>query len=298
MKIDILLLQFVLLFLLKSILTAPEEAKAQSNENKNKINEKKEEGVNKQKGAETPKVGINGEQKINPGEAPKIDATKKPKIGMNAGKNGEKIDPKMFQQNQRKYQNPYESVNPTPEESDKLLACSFFFSKKWDEVKDTLNETLSKQHLSLPVDHALSKISYEKLYYCFSTITSEDAHVFFRDLVFLTDKGFEKYYNKYIPFNFSVYDPTYNYQPTTNETITAYKLEKARNKYENKRVDEYKGTREYTNIAGYSLNNINKNISVCIFLAIIALFTFGVIFMLKKVNNSGKKIRDKKKKRN
>lgn len=193
------------------------------------------------------------------------------------------------QNNSTKVPPPKPDFSVSIEEMDKLLACSYILTKEDD--RQQMNETALRLNISF--ETVSTKLSYEKLLKCFKEIDNHTVHYFFKDLVFMGGKD-TKDLGHLVKTDYSKIDANYTFHLTNEESFTAYKFEKARTKFEEKRNDLYRENKNKMSYLGEGILNSYPFIKYLIFLAVIALSSFGVFHLLEKVT---KKPKNKKKKK-
>lgn len=273
-------LQIIPLFFLSSILSEPakEEIKKPEapNENKEEIKKPKIPQINMGKGKP---INIGNSSNIHrPGNASRME-----------------FDPKRAQR--QRMIDPLDISKMSTAEMDRYLACSLILTKRMDEVKDEVNKTA--QSLGFSFEHLYQKISFSLLVGCSKKISNYTVQKYFKELIFSGDKVDDKDM-ELVPLNLSTFTKDFNMTITEEETILALKFEKIKHKYENKRMDAMKNKKNSILVFGYDIEDFGNGIKIGVFFATIAFITFGIIFMLKKLqekNIKSKKNKDKKKKK-
>lgn len=142
---------------------------------------------------------------------------------------------------------------------------------------------------------ATSKISADMFSSCYNKISDDTVHSVFNNLTFIEFEWSEDL-NKLAKLDYSKYRSLNDLNLTPEQQMLFYKLEKAKNEFiVTNRERQEKAAKSLPPIFGIDIWNVSASTKILYLLVVFALFAFGIVYLLGKVQ---KKKEEKKKKKN
>ena len=166
------------------------------------------------------------------------------------------------------------------------------YSSKIEKLQKKLNVTTPEL-----VSNKISVDIFEK---CNQNIKIERVNKYIKNLTFVEDFYWEKYYDVISDIDFDVYKNISDLEYTTNQTLLMHRYQKAEEVFKQKQDEDrerYIKANQKIRIGNLDLENIPQNFKLGIFLIIFLIFFGGIFYFLKGLNKKiGSNPKRKKKK--
>ena len=196
-----------------------------------------------------------------------------------------------------------EKFNLTIDDMDKMLLCSIFIQKALAKDKDRIEALINKTNIS-EADHYLvfDKIGADIFEKCFYDIDIKLVRKYFYNLSSVGDLDWDKKYDKYVEIDYDKYLNNFNFTLTEEQELLSIKFNSIKKRLnekqkEDKEKREKMKDEEYKlKIGNFDIDNIPSNIKGIFFVLVFGIIFIGSIYLLKKLVNKPKKVKQKKKK--
>lgn len=191
------------------------------------------------------------------------------------------------------------SFNLTIDTIDTMIFCSIIMDEKVKKYASKIEKLQKKLNVTTP-ELVSNKISVDIFEKCNQNIKIERVHKYIKNLTFVEDFYWEKYYDVISDIDFDVYKNTSDLEYTTNQTLLMHHYQKAEEVFKQKQDEDrerYIKANQKIRIGNLDLENIPQNFKLGIFLIIFLIFFGGIFYFLKGLNKKiGSNPKRKKKK--
>ena len=166
------------------------------------------------------------------------------------------------------------------------------YASKIEKLQKKLNVTTPEL-----VSNKISVDIFEK---CNQKINIEKVNKFIKNLTFINDFSWERYFDEISEINFDKYKNVSDLDYTSNQTLLMHYYQKAEEVFKQKKIEDrerYIKANQKIRIGNLDLENIPQNFKLGIFLIIFLIFFGGIFYFLKGLNKKiGSNPKKKKKK--
>ena len=191
------------------------------------------------------------------------------------------------------------SFNLTVDTIDTMIFCSIIMDEKVKKYASKIEKLQKKLNVATP-ELVSNKISVDIFEKCNQNIKIERVNKYIKNLTFVEDFYWEKYYDVISDIDFDVYKNTSDLEYTTNQTLLMHHYQKAEEVFKQKQDEDrerYIKANQKIRIGNLDLENIPQNFKLGIFLIIFLIFFGGIFYFLKGLNKKiGSNPKRKKKK--
>ena len=191
------------------------------------------------------------------------------------------------------------SFNLTVDTIDTMIFCSIIMDEKVKKYASKIEKLQKKLNVTTP-ELVSNKISVDIFEKCNQNIKLERVNKYIKNLTFVEDFYWEKYYDVISDIDFDVYKNTSDLEYTTNQTLLMHHYQKAEEVFKQKQDEDrerYIKANQKIRIGNLDLENIPQNFKLGIFLIIFLIFFGGIFYFLKGLNKKiGSNPKRKKKK--
>ena len=191
------------------------------------------------------------------------------------------------------------SFNLTVDTIDTMIFCSIIMDEKVKKYASKIEKLQKKLNVTTP-ELVSNKISVDIFEKCNQNIKIERVNKYIKNLTFVEDFYWEKYYDVISDIDFDVYKNTSDLEYTTNQTLLMHHYQKAEEVFKQKQDEDrerYIKANQKIRIGNLDLENIPQNFKLGIFLIIFLIFFGGIFYFLKGLNKKiGSNPKRKKKK--
>ena len=191
------------------------------------------------------------------------------------------------------------SFNLTVDTIDTMIFCSIIMDEKVKKYASKIVKLQKKLNVTTP-ELVSNKISVDIFEKCNQNIKIERVNKYIKNLTFVEDFYWEKYYDVISDIDFDVYKNTSDLEYTTNQTLLMHHYQKAEEIFKQKQDEDrerYIKANQKIRIGNLDLENIPQNFKLGIFLIIFLIFFGGIFYFLKGLNKKiGSNPKRKKKK--
>ena len=191
------------------------------------------------------------------------------------------------------------SFNLTVDTIDTMIFCSIIMDEKVKKYASKIEKLQKKLNVTTP-ELVSNKISVDIFEKCNQNIKIEMVNKYIKNLTFVEDFYWEKYYDVISDIDFDVYKNTSDLEYTTNQTLLMHHYQKAEEVFKQKQDEDrerYIKANQKIRIGNLDLENIPQNFKLGIFLIIFLIFFGGIFYFLKGLNKKiGSNPKRKKKK--
>ena len=191
------------------------------------------------------------------------------------------------------------SFNLTVDTIDTMIFCSIIMDEKVKKYASKIEKLQKKLNVTTP-ELVSNKISVDIFEKCNQNIKIEMVNKYIKNLTFVEDFYWEKYYDVISDIDFDVYKNTSDLEYTTNQTLLMHHYQKAEEVFKQKQDEDrerYIKANQKIRIGNLDLENIPQNFKFGIFLIIFLIFFGGIFYFLKGLNKKiGSNPKRKKKK--
>ena len=191
------------------------------------------------------------------------------------------------------------SFNLTINTIDTMIFCSIIMDEKVKKYASKIEKLQKKLNVTTP-ELVSNKISVDIFEKCNQNIKIERVNKYIKNLTFVEDFYWEKYYDVISDIDFDVYKNISDLEYTTNQTLLMHHYQKAEEVFKQKQDEDrerYIKANQKIRIGNLDLENIPQNFKLGIFLIIFLIFFGGIFYFLKGLNKKiGSNPKRKKKK--
>jgi len=191
------------------------------------------------------------------------------------------------------------SFNLTIDTIDTMIFCSIIMDEKVKKYASKIEKLQKKLNVTTP-ELVSNKISVDIFEKCNQNIKIERVNKYIKNLTFVEDFYWEKYYDVISDIDFDVYKNISDLEYTTNQTLLMHHYQKAEEVFKQKQDEDrerYIKANQKIRIGNLDLENIPQNFKLGIFLIIFLIFFGGIFYFLKGLNKKiGSNPKRKKKK--
>ena len=191
------------------------------------------------------------------------------------------------------------SFNLTVDTIDTMIFCSIIMDEKVKKYASKIEKLQKKLNVTTP-ELVSNKISVDIFEKCNQNIKIERVNKYIKNLTFVEDFYWEKYYDVISDIDFDIYKNISDLEYTTNQTLLMHHYQKAEEVFKQKQDEDrerYIKANQKIRIGNLDLENIPQNIKLGIFLIIFLIFFGGIFYFLKGLNKKiGSNPKRKKKK--
>ena len=191
------------------------------------------------------------------------------------------------------------SFNLTVDTIDTMIFCSIIMEEKVKNYASKIEKLQKKLNVTTP-ELVSNKISVDIFEKCNQNIKIERVNKYIKNLTFVEDFYWEKYYDVISDIDFDVYKNISDLEYTTNQTLLMHHYQKAEEVFKQKQDEDrerYIKANQKIRIGNLDLENIPQNFKLGIFLIIFLIFFGGIFYFLKGLNKKiGSNPKRKKKK--
>jgi len=191
------------------------------------------------------------------------------------------------------------SFNLTVDTIDTMIFCSIIMDEKVKKYASKIEKLQKKLNVTTP-ELVSNKISVDIFEKCNQNIKIERVNKYIKNLTFVEDFYWEKYYDVISDIDFDVYKNISDLEYTTNQTLLMHHYQKAEEVFKQKQDEDrerYIKANQKIRIGNLDLENIPQNFKLGIFLIIFLIFFGGIFYFLKGLNKKiGSNPKRKKKK--
>ena len=191
------------------------------------------------------------------------------------------------------------SFNLTVDTIDTMIFCSIIMDEKVKKYASKIEKLQKKLNVTTP-ELVSNKISVDIFEKCNQNIKIERVNKYIKNLTFVEDFYWEKYYDLISDIDFDVYKNISDLEYTTNQTLLMHHYQKAEEIFKQKQDEDrerYIKANQKIRIGNLDLENIPQNFKLGIFLIIFLIFFGGIFYFLKGLNKKiGSNPKRKKKK--
>ena len=192
------------------------------------------------------------------------------------------------------------SFNLTVDTIDTMIFCSIIMDEKVKKYASKIEKLQKKLNVTTP-ELVSNKISVDIFEKCNQNIKIERVNKYIKNLTFVEDFYWEKYYDVISDIDFDVYKNTSDLEYTTNQTLLMHHYQKAEEVFKQKQDEDrerYIKANQKIRIGNLDLENIPQNFKLGIFLIIFLIFFGTIFYYLKGLNKKLGSNSKKKKKKN
>ena len=191
------------------------------------------------------------------------------------------------------------SFNLTVDTIDTMIFCSIIMDEKVKKYASKIEKLQKKLNVTTP-ELVSNKISVDIFEKCNQNIKIERVNKYIKNLTFVGDFYWEKYYDVISDIDFDIYKNISDLEYTTNQTLLMHHYQKAEEVFKQKQDEDrerYIKANQKIRIGNLDLENIPQNFKLGIFLIIFLIFFGGIFYFLKGLNKKiGSNPKRKKKK--
>ena len=191
------------------------------------------------------------------------------------------------------------SFNLTIDTIDTMIFCSIIMDEKVKKYSSKIEKLQKKLNVTTP-ELVSNKISVDIFEKCNQNIKIERVNKYIKNLTFVEDFYWEKYYDVISDIDFDIYKNISDLEYTTNQTLLMHHYQKAEEVFKQKQDEDrerYIKANQKIRIGNLDLENIPQNFKLGIFLIIFLIFFGGIFYFLKGLNKKiGSNPKRKKKK--
>ena len=191
------------------------------------------------------------------------------------------------------------SFNLTVDTIDTMIFCSIIMDEKVKKYASKIEKLQKKLNVTTP-ELVSNKISVDIFEKCNQNIKIERVNKYIKNLTFVEDFYWEKYYDVISDIDFDEYKNISDLDYTTNQTLLMHHYQKAEEIFKQKQDEDrerYIKANQKIRIGNLDLENIPQNFKLGIFLIIFLIFFGGIFYFLKGLNKKiGSNPKRKKKK--
>ncbi len=191
------------------------------------------------------------------------------------------------------------SFNLTVDTIDIMIFCSIIMDEKVKKYASKIEKLQKKLNVTTP-ELVSNKISVDIFEKCNQNIKIERVNKYIKNLTFVEDFYWEKYYDVISDIDFDAYKNISDLEYTTNQTLLMHHYQKAEEIFKQKQDEDrerYIKANQKIRIGNLDLENIPQNFKLGIFLIIFLIFFGGIFYFLKGLNKKiGSNPKRKKKK--
>ena len=191
------------------------------------------------------------------------------------------------------------SFNLTIDTIDTMIFCSIIMDEKVKKYASKIEKLQKKLNVTTP-ELVSNKISVDIFEKCNQNIKLERVNKYIKNLTFVEDFYWEKYYDVISDIDFDIYKNISDLEYTTNQTLLMHHYQKAEEVFKQKQDEDrerYIKANQKIRIGNLDLENIPQNFKLGIFLIIFLIFFGGIFYFLKGLNKKiGSNPKRKKKK--
>ena len=191
------------------------------------------------------------------------------------------------------------SFNLTVDTIDTMIFCSIIMDEKVKKYSSKIEKLQKKLNVTTP-ELVSNKISVDIFEKCNQNIKIERVNKYIKNLTFVEDFYWEKYYDVISDIDFDEYKNISDLDYTTNQTLLMHHYQKAEEIFKQKQDEireRYIKANQKIRIGNLDLENIPQNFKLGIFLIIFLIFFGGIFYFLKGLNKKiGSNPKRKKKK--
>lgn len=196
-------------------------------------------------------------------------------------------------------------LNLTIDEMDKMLLCSIFIQKGLSKDKDRIEALITKINIQKDNHHIVfDKIGADLFENCYKDIDITTVRKYFYNLTKVNKINWDTKYDKYVEIDYDKYLTEKNFNLTEEQQMLSIKFNAVAQKWnkiqmeqKNKKEENDDNDEEYKiKIGNFDINNVPHYIKGIIFVAVFGIIFFGAIYLLSKLVNKPKKVKQKKKK--
>ena len=191
------------------------------------------------------------------------------------------------------------SFNLTIDTIDTMIFCSIIMDEKVKKYASKIEKLQKKLNVTTP-ELVSNKISVDIFEKCNQNIKIERVNKYIKNLTFVEDFYWEKYYDVISDIDFDIYKNISDLEYTTNQTLLMHHYQKAEEVFKQKQDEDrerYIKANQKIRIGNLDLENIPQNFKLGIFLIIFLIFFGGIFYFLKGLNKKiGSNPKRKKKK--
>ena len=191
------------------------------------------------------------------------------------------------------------SFNLTVDTIDTMIFCSIIMDEKVKKYASKIEKLQKKLNVTTP-ELVSNKISVDIFEKCNQNIKIERVNKYIKNITFVEDFYWEKYYDVISDIDFDVYKNISDLEYTTNQTLLMHHYQKAEEVFKQKQDEDrerYIKANQKIRIGNLDLENIPQNFKLGIFLIIFLIFFGGIFYFLKGLNKKiGSNPKRKKKK--
>ena len=178
------------------------------------------------------------------------------------------------------------SFNLTVDTIDTMIFCSIIMDEKVKKYASKIEKLQKKLNVTTP-ELVSNKISVDIFEKCNQNIKIERVNKYIKNLTFVEDFYWEKYYDVISDIDFDVYKNISDLEYTTNQTLLMHHYQKAEEVFKQKQDEDrerYIKANQKIRIGNLDLENIPQNFKLGIFLIIFLIFFGGIFYFLKGLN--------------
>ena len=191
------------------------------------------------------------------------------------------------------------SFNLTVDTIDTMIFCSIIMDEKVKKYSSKIEKLQKTLNVTTP-ELVSNKISVDIFEKCNQNIKIERVNKYIKNLTFVEDFYWEKYYDVISDIDFDEYKNISDLDYTTNQTLLMHHYQKAEEIFKQKQDEireRYIKANQKIRIGNLDLENIPQNFKLGIFLIIFLIFFGGIFYFLKGLNKKiGSNPKRKKKK--
>ena len=191
------------------------------------------------------------------------------------------------------------SFNLTVDTIDTMIVCSIIMEEKIKKYSSNIESLQKKLNVTTP-ELVSNKISVDIFEKCNQKINIEKVNKFIKNLTFINDFSWERYFDEISEINFDKYKNVSDLDYTSNQTLLMHYYQKAEEVFKQKQIEDrerYIKANQKIRIGNLDLENIPQNFKLGIFLIIFLIFFGGIFYFLKGLNKKiGSNPKKKKKK--
>ena len=191
------------------------------------------------------------------------------------------------------------SFNLTIDTIDTMIVCSIIMEEKVKKYSSKIESLQKKLNVTTP-ELVSNKISVDIFEKCNQKINIEKVNKFIKNLTFINDFSWERYFDEISEINFDKYKNVSDLDYTSNQTLLMHYYQKAEEVFKQKQIEDrerYIKANQKIRIGNLDLENIPQNFKLGIFLIIFLIFFGGIFYFLKGLNKKiGSNPKKKKKK--
>ena len=180
-----------------------------------------------------------------------------------------------------------------------MIVCSIIMEEKVKKYSSKIESLQKKLNVTTP-ELVSNKISVDIFEKCNQKINIEKVNKFIKNLTFINDFSWERYFDEISEINFDKYKNVSDLDYTSNQTLLMHYYQKAEEVFKQKQIEDrerYIKANQKIRIGNLDLENIPQNFKLGIFLIIFLIFFGGIFYFLKGLNKKiGSNPKKKKKK--